>query len=391
MEFLIKRFIKNSDKTSDASVRTAYGKFSSIIGIFFNLILFVGKFIAGTLSGSVSITADAVNNLSDASSSIISLFGFKMASKPADAEHPYGHGRYEYLSAMMVAVLIMTIGLELLKSSFDKIINPSPVEFSWLSVAILVFSIAVKLRLMAFNTKIGKRISSQTLIATAADSRNDVISTAAVIAAAIISEFTSYNLDGWIGLAVAAFILISGFGLIKDTINPMLGKAPDDEFVQKIHEKIMSYDGVLGTHDLMIHDYGPGRLFASVHVEMAGEADVFSSHDVIDNIEQDFLRDEKLNIIVHFDPILTEDSTTNDMRHWLSKEVKNINPKLSVHDLRIVPGPTHTNLIFDCVLPFELELTESELKELISDIVSKTHPDYNCVITVDKSYAAMPH
>ncbi len=390
MEILIKKFIKDYKNVDRASVRTDYGKFSSIVGIICNGLLFIGKILAGTLSGSVAITADAFNNLSDASSSIISLLGFKLASKPADEEHPYGHGRYEYLAGLTVAVLIMVIGVELFQGSFDKILKPTPVEFRWISIGVLLLSIALKLWMASFNKRIGKRISSQTLIATAADSRNDVIATSGVLFASVFSYFTNINLDGWVGLAVALFILYSGFGLIRDTLDPLVGKAPEMAFVEEIRNKILSYPGVLGTHDLILHDYGPGRQFASVHVEMAAEEDVIVSHDVIDNIERDFLKEKGLHLIIHFDPIATKDSEISNMRQWLSEEVKLIDPELTIHDLRIVPGTTHTNLIFDCVIPQSLKITDGELRTAISILVKKTYPDYYCVITVDRSYSPLP-
>lgn len=386
-ELLAKKFIKNYDNVNNPVVRAAYGKFAGIVGIICNVILFTLKIIIGTLSRSVSITADAVNNLSDASSSIISLLGFKLAEKPADNEHPYGHGRYEYLSGLTVAVLIIVIGVELFKSSVDKILHPSKVAFSAALVIVLLFSVALKLWMMLFNKKLGKKISSTTLEATSADSRNDVISTLAVLLAAVISHFTNFELDGIIGLAVAVFILLSGIGLIKDTIDPMLGSAPDAQYVESIREKIMSYPEVLGMHDLMIHDYGPCRKFASVHVEMAAEEDVIKSHDVIDNIENDFLENEGLHLIVHYDPILTKDSLTGDLRKELSEIVKSIHPDLTIHDLRVVPGTTHTNLVFDCVNIFHLNMSDAELKNKISTLVKEKHSDYNCVITIDKSYA----
>lgn len=391
IRLLVKTFIKDYTNLHSPAVRTAYGKLSSLVGIACNVLLFIGKLVAGTLTGSVSITADAVNNLSDASSSIISLLGFKLASKPADAEHPYGHGRYEYLSGLMVALLIMLIGVELLKSSLDRVLHPSVVEFSWIAVGVLFLSILLKFWMMRFNRSIGRQIGSQTLIATAADSRNDVISTAAVLVAALVSHYAGLKLDGWMGLGVALFILYSGFGLVRDTISPMLGHAPDPQFVAAIREKILGYPGVLGTHDLMIHDYGPGRQFASVHVEMAAEDDVIASHDVIDNIERDFLRDEGLHIIVHFDPVTTRDGVTNDLRQWLSSQIRSIHPELTIHDLRIVPGVTHTNVIFDCVVPHGLALSDTELKAAIAKLVTDTYPNYYCVITLDKSYAALPH
>ena len=390
-DWLIKKFIKNYDNIHDLTVRTAYGKLSGKVGIFCNTLLFAGKFFVGTIAGSVSITADAVNNLSDAASSIISLIGFKMAEKPADEDHPSGHARYEYLSGLTVAVMIILIGFELFKSSLNKVLHPSAVDFSWVAVGVLIGSILLKLWMALFNRSMGRKINSQALEATAADSRNDVVSTGAVLAASIISHFCSVELDGYMGIAVAVFILYSGMGLVKDTLDPLLGKAPDPEFVDYIQNKIMSYKGVLGTHDLMIHDYGPGRQFASVHVEMAAEDNVLESHDVIDNIERDFLKNDGLNLIVHYDPIVTGDATVNDLRCCLMEQVKTIDENLSIHDLRIVPGTSHTNLIFDCVMPHSLNMTPSELKSKIRNLVNQEYPNYYCVLTIDSSYAAMPH
>lgn len=375
--------------TEDPAVRGEYGKLFSVTGILCNVVLFIIKLTAGLLTASVSIMADAVNNLSDASASIISLFGFKLAARPADEEHPYGHGRYEYLSGLMVSVLILAIGLELLKSGIDKTIHPVEVTFGWIPALILVISIGIKLWMMLFGVKIGRRIHSGAIEAAAADSRNDVIATAAVLVSSVISYFTNVQLDGIIGIAVALFILYSGFCLVKDTLEPLLGKAPDPELAEKIRSRILSYPGVLGTHDLMIHDYGPGRQFASVHVEMAAENDVTESHDVIDNIERDFIHDG-LNLIVHFDPIITKDDAIYDVRHWLAEAVLEIDPRLTVHDLRIVNGPTHTNLIFDCVVPMAFELSDGDVKKRIAALVRAKHPSYYCVITVDKSYTPIP-
>lgn len=390
-DILARAFIKDYKNAKDPQVRTAYGKLSGWVGIICNIILCAGKFIVGMISGSVSITADAANNLSDASSSIINLIGFRLSEKKADDDHPYGHARYEYISGFIVAVLVLFIGVELLRTSFGKIIEPAPVEFSWVSIAVLAASVAVKLWMMLFNTKIGKRIDSGALLATAADSRNDVISTTVVIAAALISHFTSVELDGWMGLLVAVFILYSGIGLVKDAMSPLLGKAPEPEMVEHIREKIMSYDGVLGTHDLMVHDYGAGRQFASVHVEMAAEADVLHSHDIIDNIERDFLVNDGLHLVIHFDPIVTADSAVGDLRREISDIVKAIDERLSIHDLRIVPGTTHTNVIFDCVVPHEFALPEEQLQRRISEEVLTRHEDHYCVITFDASYAPIPH
>lgn len=389
--WLVKKFVHDYENVHDISVRASYGKLSGKVGIFCNAFLFAVKFIMGTISGSVSITADAVNNLSDAASSVISLIGFKMAEKPADEDHPYGHARYEYLSGLTVAVMIILIGFELFKTSFDKVIHPSTVDFSIALVIVLAVSILIKLWMAFFNKSLGKKINSSALEATAADSRNDVISTSAVLVAAVISHFFKINLDGYMGIAVAVFILYSGIGLVKDTLDPLLGKAPEPELVDYIQKKILSYDGVLGTHDLMIHDYGPGRKFASVHVEMAAEGDVLKSHDVIDNIERDFLSKDNLNIIVHYDPIVTKDDIVNDFRSWLMEQVKSIDPHLSIHDLRIVPGNSHTNLVFDCVMPHCINMSPSELKAEIRRLVNIKYPNYYCIITIDSSYAAMPH
>lgn len=370
-------------------VRAAYGRLCGMVGILCNVLLFVVKFFLGSVTASVAITADAFNNLGDASSGIVSVLGFKMASRPADEEHPYGHARYEYLAGLTVCVMILVIGIELFKESFVKVLSPKPVAFSWISVAVLLVAMVVKLWLAALNQTIGKKIDSQTLLATAADSRNDVITTAAVVVATVLSHFTSLELDGVMGLAVALFILYSGVGLLRETLDMLLGKAAEKELVEKIEKKIMSYPGVLGTHDLMIHDYGPGRMFGSVHVEVAAEEDILVSHDRIDNIERDFLQDFNIHLILHMDPIVTKDEAVGDLRRWLAEEVTKVHPELTIHDLRIVPGVTHTNVIFDCLVPRGLKKTDEEIKMAISTLVQKTYPEYVCVITVDHSYTSV--
>lgn len=387
-ELLTRHFVKNADDVENPAVRTAYGTFASIVCIACNTVLCVAKGIVGAAAGSVAIVADALNNLSDASSNIISLLGFKLASKPPDAEHPYGHGRFEYLSGLAVAVLILVIGVELIRSSFDKIIHPEPVDFSIALVVVLVMSIVVKLWMAAFNKSLGTRISSSTLLATAADSRNDVIATAAVLACTLIAEFGGVNLDGWAGLAVGAFIVYSGIELVRDTIDPLLGKAPDPAFVKHIYDKIVGYPGVLDTHDLIVHDYGPGRRFASAHVEMAAEMDPLKSHDVIDNIEEAFRVEDNLLLVLHYDPIVTSDSSVGDLRRWIAENIRRIDARLTIHDLRIVPGPTHTNVIFDVLRPSGLELSDEELARQVSEIVKEHRPDAVCKITVDDSYAS---
>ncbi len=388
IDWLVRRFVKDADNTSDAAVRTRYGQFAGIVGIVCNVALCVAKGAIGVLAGSVSIVADAVNNLSDAASNIVSLLGFKLASRPADPEHPYGHGRYEYLAGLVVAALVLAIGINLVASSVEKIVHPTPVEFNGTLVLILVLSIVVKLWMAAFNRTIGRRIDSETLQATAIDSRNDVISTAAVLASAAISHAFGIQLDGIAGTAVGLFIVWSGIGLVRDTVNPLLGQAPSPELVEHIRTKIMSYPGVLGTHDLMVHDYGPGRQFASAHVEMAAEADPMESHDLIDNIEQDFKNDDGLIVTLHYDPIVTDDPAVTDMRNWIDQAVKIIDPRITIHDLRCVPGPTHTNVIFDCVRPADLSISEDQLRRRVKQIVRDHYPNTVPKITIDESYVS---
>ncbi len=386
-DFLVRHFVKDHERTGDAAVRTAYGNLAEIVCILCNLLLAGGKMAAGFLFGSISITADGLNNLSDASSNVVSLMGFRLASRPADEEHPYGHGRYEYLAGLVVAAMILLIGVELAKSSLEKILHPTPVEFSLLSVAVLVASILVKLWMSAFNRRLGKLIHSGTLEATAADSRNDVISTAAVLIALVLGKVTGLELDGWMGMGVALFILYSGFGLMRETIDPLLGSAPDPELVHHIRQKILSYSGVLGVHDLMIHDYGPGRQFASLHVEMAAEADVLESHELIDTIERDF-RAERLEVLIHFDPVVTQDEQVNQARSKLTQIVQERwGDRVSIHDLRMVPGKERINLIFDCVTPYGFEEDDKQVCGAIRQAVADWDKRYVCIIRPEKEMA----
>lgn len=369
--------------------RTRYGKLSGRIGIVANIILAVSKLVIGLISGMVSIVADSINNFSDASSSIISLIGFKLASKPADDEHPFGHARYEYISGLVVAFLVMIAGVELLKSSFEKILNPTEIDFSVAMFIVLVISILVKIGLAIFNFRIGKKIKSQVIIATAEDSRNDVVSTSAVLVAALISYFAHINLDGIMGVLVALFVLYSGVGLIKDAIAPLLGEAPDEELVNEIEKKIMSYEGVLGTHDLMVHDYGPGRRFASVHVEVPAERDVLECHEIIDKIEEDFKKEGKVEVVIHYDPIVTSDDRVSTIREYLKNEVCAIDSSLSIHDLRLVLGEKNTNVIFDCVIPYSCTIEEGEVLKEIHRRLHAQYPDHTAVIKVDHSFVSM--
>lgn len=385
-EFLLRRFVRGYPDVSRPESRAACGNMAGAVGIVCNLLLCGFKFLAGIVTGSVAISADAVNNLSDASSSIITLLGFRMSAKPADAEHPYGHGRTEYLSGLAVSVMILLIGLELVKSSVEKIIHPAPIEAGVLPVVILSVSILVKLWMAAFNRKLGRLIASPALEATAADSRNDVISTGAVLIATLLQMAFHWQLDGWMGLAVALFILYSGWGLVKDAIAPLLGQAPDPELVAHILEVTREYPGVLGIHDLIVHDYGPGRRFASLHVEMDAAGDVLHSHDVIDQIERRFLEQDGLHVIIHYDPIVTGDGQTAHARDYLARAVKSIDPRLTIHDLRMVPGHTHTNLIFDLVVPHDFEMPACRLKAEVAALAKKEDPHWECVMTVENSY-----
>ena len=386
-EWILKLFVKDYKNAERPSVRSAIGKTAGGVAIGVNVLLSLLKILAGAflLGGSVSVIADGVNNLSDAASGLISLLGFKLAEKPADAEHPYGHGRYEYLSGLMVALLILVIGVELLKSSVVKIFSPGKTGFSLIARSILLFSVLGKLWLMYFNRSLSLRIHSETLRATSADSRNDVITTLSVLIAALISRFTGFDLDGYIGAAVALFILYSGYGLVKSTIDPLLGKAPDQSFIDHIEQKVLSYEGVLGTHDLMVHDYGPGRQFASIHVEISADIDALKGHELIDRIEQDFKK-EGLSVVIHYDPICNSDSELGEFRLWLEQEVKKIDPSLSIHDIRMVPCATHTNLIFDCVVPSSSQKSDRQVKEELTTIIRDSYPAYLPVIHIDRSY-----
>lgn len=387
--WLIRTFIRRSEDVQDASVRLSYGNLAGITGIACNVLLCVIKFFTGLFTGSISITADAVNNLSDASSGIITLLGFKLAGKPADPEHPYGHARMEYLAGLVVSFIILLIGFQLAGESLQKILSPVPSSFGVVPAVLLLFSIGVKFWMANFYRTIAKKIDSTTLLASAADSRNDVISTGAVLIALVISACTSLDLDGWMGMAVALFILYSGIGLIKDTLDPLLGRAPSEELTRSVEQKILSYEGILGTHDLMVHDYGPGRCFASVHVEMSADMDVMKSHDIIDTIERDFHEQDNIHLVIHYDPIETGSEAVGTMREWLSSRVQAVSPDLSIHDFRMVKGESHTNLIFDVAAPSTYEGSDQALK---NDIEASIRADakgetYYCVITVDRSYA----
>lgn len=381
---LLRLFVKNHNDTENPVVRSAYGKLAGAVGIVCNLLLFAGKLLAGILSGSVAVTADAVNNLSDASSSLVTLLGFKLAERPADEEHPYGHARIEYISGLVVAALILLIGAELAKSSFSKILHPETVEFSLLTLGVLIGSILVKLWMALFCRKLGRRIDSTTLLATSADSRNDVISTAAVLVGCLAGYFFDVKLDGYIGMAVALFIIWSGCSIAKDTISPLLGEQASGELVRSISDLILSHEKILGIHDLMVHDYGPGNCFASVHAEMDSAEDPLTCHDIIDDIERDALRELRVHLVIHYDPIITDDEELNAARALVEQEIRSIDESLSLHDFRMVRGPGHTNLIFDLVIPYSMEDRKAELKARIDERLQRQDRKYYTVITFDE-------
>ena len=381
---LLRLFVKNHNDTENPVVRSAYGKLAGAVGIVCNLLLFAGKLLAGILSGSVAVTADAVNNLSDASSSLVTLLGFKLAERPADEEHPYGHARIEYISGLVVAALILLIGAELAKSSFSKILHPETVEFSLLTLGVLIGSILVKLWMALFCRKLGRRIDSTTLLATSADSRNDVISTAAVLVGCLAGYFFDVKLDGYIGMAVALFIIWSGCSIAKDTISPLLGEQASGELVRNISDLILSHEKILGIHDLMVHDYGPGNCCASVHAEMDSAEDPLTCHDIIDDIERDALRELRVHLVIHYDPIITDDEELNAARALVEQEIRSIDESLSLHDFRMVRGPGHTNLIFDLVIPYSMEDRKAELKARIDERLQRQDRKYYTVITFDE-------
>ena len=379
-------FIRHRDHVTDPAVRRAYGQLCGLTGIGLNVLLFIGKFLAGTISGSIAITADAFNNLSDAGSSVITLLGFRLAGRKPDPEHPFGHGRIEYISGLIVSGLILLMGAELAKTSFDKILHPAAVDFSVIAMVILAVSILVKLYMSLYNHQIGKKINSAAMAATAADSISDAISTSAVLAAMLVAKFSGLMIDGYVGMIVAVLILISGVKAAKETIAPLLGQAPETEFVQQIERIVMSHPPICGIHDLVVHDYGPGRVMISLHAEVPAGGDMLELHDVIDNAEIALRRELNCEAVIHMDPIVTDDGITSELRAKVSELVKTIDERITIHDFRIVPGNTHTNLIFDAVVPFDIGISAQEVSERISRLVSEMDSNYFAVVLVEHSY-----
>lgn len=385
-KYIYKLFIKDWEDVKNPKVRDSYGKLAGIVGIISNTLLCAMKLLVGLISGSIAIVADAVNNLADASSSLITLIGFKLAGLPEDKEHPYGHARIEYLAGLLVSVIIMVVGFELGKSSVEKIIEPTVTEFNVSVLIVLLLAIAIKLWQAAFNTSTGKRINSLTLIATGADSRNDVISTSAVLLSLIIGHFFELQIDGYMGVLVALFIIWSGLGLVRETVSPLLGEAPDPEMVREIEEIANEHEGVLGIHDLAVHNYGPGKVFASLHVEVDAAVDVMVSHDMIDNIEHEVAQKLNINCTVHMDPIDLTDPNREPLKHLLMEKIGAIDGLQNFHDLRLVPGPTHTNVVFDVTVTPGCKLSEDEIAKIFEAAVKEYNESFCTVVEFDRAY-----
>jgi cation diffusion facilitator family transporter len=383
-KLLIRLFVKDYKNTRSAAVRERYGMLAGVTGVVTNFLLFAFKITVGLVFGSIAITADAVNNLSDSGASLVTLFGFKMSGKPADAEHPYGHGRMEYISGLIVSFIILLLGFQLIQTSISKIIHPAESKFSLLTVVVLAASIAIKLWQCLFYRNVGKIIDSITLATSSADSLSDILATSSVLAGTLITRFTGFNLDGIMGAAVALFIMASGIKLVSATISPLLGSPPTKELVDYISKKVLSFDGIIGIHDLTVHSYGPAECFASLHCEVPAEQDIMLSHDIIDNIERKLLRENGIHLVIHLDPVVTDDERTTALKAKVRALITEISPKIGLHDFRVVWGVTHTNLIFDIVVPFKFELGDKALVSMISEKISEIDPSYNSVITVDR-------
>ena len=394
ISLLSKWFIRDRDNLADPLVRRAYGQLCGLVGVVLNVLLFLGKFFAGQLTGSIAITADAFNNLSDAGSSVVTLLGFRLAGMKPDRSHPFGHGRIEYISGLAVSALILLMGVELAQSSFDKILHPAAVEVSTVAVVILLCSIAVKLYMAFYNRSIGKKIHSTAMVATGMDSFSDTLSTLAVLVAMGVSYFAHVQIDGWVGMLVAIFILVSACKAAIETINPLLGQPPEPELVEKIRKIVMGHDPVCGVHDLVVHDYGPGRLMISLHAEVPASGDILELHDVIDSIEMELEEQLGCEAVIHMDPVVTNDSKTTELRAQMAQLVQEIEPTATIHDFRMVEGPTHTNLIFDAAVPFidrkngkkqEMKSLE-EIEQEIRRRVRQLPGNYYAVVRVEHKY-----
>lgn len=386
MNFLVRRFIKNYQDTKDADVRMSVGKLSGIVGIFSNLFLFVIKFVIGTIVHSVSIQADGVNNLTDAGSNIISILSFHFANKPADKDHPFGHERTETIASLFVGILILVLGFETAKESISKVIHPGSIDFRIASVIILLISIIVKFWMYTYNKKLSKTYDSSLLEATALDSISDVCGTAAVLVSTLLSPVLHFNLDGYMGIVVSGIIIYGAYGLLRDMINSLIGEAPDPELVHNIVDRIMAHPAILGVHDMMLHNYGPNKIFASAHVEVDSSKDIFETHDHIDNIEREVKENMNIDLVLHMDPVKVNDPETELYRAKVVKAIHQIDPKWGFHDFRIVSGPTHVNLVFDLVIPFEEKYTQEEIEAMLLKHIQSDKKIY-LVLTIDHPYA----
>ena len=386
-DLLVRLFVKDSDNISNPKVRGRYGILSGCAGIVVNVILFLAKFLVGTVTNSIAITADAVNNLSDAGSCAVTVFGFKMSSKPADADHPFGHGRIEYITAMVVSFIVLFMGFELLTQSIDKIRNPEDVTFNLVGAIIIAVSIFGKLWLALFNRKLGKKINSPAMTAVVADSLSDIAATSVTLIALVLSNFfPSLHIDGWLGIIVAGFVLKAGYGIFKETLNSLIGEPPTKETVEKLEAKILSYEHVTGIHDLILHNYGPDKFFGSVHVEMPSDFDVLYSHDIIDNIERDIMAEFGILLSIHYDPVEVNNARVNELKIIAESAVKRISEELSIHDFRVVDGPSHTNLIFDVVVPRKFSLSNDDLMAEISSEISKNGTNFFAVMNIEYAF-----
>lgn len=386
MNFLVRRFIKNYQDTKDANVRTNIGKLSGIVGIFSNLFLFVIKFVIGTIVHSVSIQADGVNNLTDAGSNIISILSFHLANKSADKDHPFGHERTETIASLFVGILILVLGFETAKESISKVIHPGSIDFRIASVIILLISIIVKFWMYAYNKKLSKTYDSSLLEATALDSISDVCGTTAVLVSTLLSPVLHFNLDGYMGIVVSGIILYGAYGLLRDMINSLIGEAPDPELVHNIVDRIMAHPAILGVHDMMLHNYGPNKIFASAHVEVDSSKDIFETHDHIDNIEREVKENMNIDLVLHMDPVKVNDPETELYRAKVVEAIHQIDPKWGFHDFRIVSGPTHVNLVFDLVIPFEEKYSQEEIEDMLLKHIQSDKKIY-LVLTIDHPYA----
>ena len=386
ISLLVKLFYGEMDMSDEKAVRRAYGTACSGAGIGFNVLLFAGKLIAGMLSGSVAIVSDAFNNLSDAGSAIISLVGFKLSNKKSDPQHPFGHGRLEYISGLCVSFLIILMGVELGKASIEKIIEPAQVKFSLLTAAILAASILVKLYMALYNSRIGKRLNAVTMKAMAKDSLSDAVATSVVLMSMIVAKLADIAIDGYCGVVVAAFILFTGITAARDTISPLLGQKPDSEFIEEVMRIVNAHKEIIGTHDLVVHDYGPGRLMITLHAEVDADMDILVAHDAVDNIENELREKLGCSAVVHMDPIVTDDVETNATREEIKRVVSNIDSRMTIHDFRMVPGPTHTNVIFDVAVPFDTDMDDDELRKILGARIRDVDSKLNAVIEIDKCY-----